>query len=81
MKANLQEMTDEFQAGRLKYFIQNWENITTDAWIIKTVQGCEIEFFDNPVQAKLPNTMRFNRKETQIIDNEIKKNTRKGSNY
>ena len=66
----------EFQAGRLKLFLNEWKKLTTDNYILDAVQHCHIEFIDNvpPIQNRLlirsPN---FNKKEEEVIDLEIKK--------
>ena len=35
--------TTQFKAGRLKDFTYNWEKLTSDAFILDTVQHCHIE--------------------------------------
>ena len=36
--------TTQFKAGRLKDFAHNWKKLTSDAFILDTVQHCHIEF-------------------------------------
>ena len=66
-------MSSEFQAGRLKYFVFEWNNLTSDPQILDIVQNCHIEFIDGipPSQNKANLQTKFNQKETEIIDNEI----------
>ena len=62
---------NNFQAGRLKDFVGNWQRLTSDAWILKMIQGIDIEFIDLPFQAPFPKRIDFNEEECAIIDNEI----------
>ena len=63
----------KFRAGRLKYFLGEWKNITSDQNILEIVQNCKIEFKNDtqPFQEKFfePN---FNAAESAVIDMEIK---------
>lgn len=34
----------QFQAGRLRFYIENWRKITSDENILDIVQHCHIEF-------------------------------------
>jgi len=68
----------EAPAGRLKHFVQEWENITSDNTILSYVAGCNIEFDQVPVQVKAPKTLPFSKKEAPIIDSELKKLIKKG---
>lgn len=34
----------QFQAGRLKFYIENWRKITSDEKLLDIVQHCHIEF-------------------------------------
>ena len=42
-------------AGRLSYFLYNWKALTTDKWVLETVQGLRIPFLNPPVQRNYPN--------------------------
>lgn len=66
-------MSSEFLAVRLKYFVSEWNNLTSDPQILDIVQNCHIEFIDGipPSQNKANLQTKFNQKETEIIDNEI----------
>ena len=52
---------DDFKAGQLPYFVNEWRALTSDTGILETVTGQHIEFNDTPVQIK----------EAYIIDTEI----------
>ena len=67
----LKLMQKNFKAGQLKNFVKNWSSITSDAWILKTIKGAEIEFANRPYQRKTPLPIKFNNKETDTISNEI----------
>ena len=65
-----------FQAGRLKHFVKEWEKLTTDPEILDVVEHCHIQFIDNnpPQQNRNEKSfqVKFNKKEEEIIDAEIK---------
>lgn len=65
-------------AGRLRWFLPAWKEITSDARILDMVQHCHIEFVENPQQNYPVNPIRFNSQEIEIIDNEIQKLLQKG---
>ena len=75
----LPEIVNNFQAGRRKDFVGNWQRLTSDAWILKMIQGIDIEFIDLPFQEALPKCIDFNEEECAIIDNEIHFFWQKGS--
>ena len=66
--------SDQFEAGRLIYFLDNWKKLTTDHSVLDIVQNCHIEFLKgaNPVKTSY-NERRFPQKENTIIDQEIQK--------
>ena len=66
-------MSSEFQAGRLKYCVSEWNNLTSDPQILDIVQNCYIEFIDGipPSQNKTNLQTKFKQKEIEIINNEI----------
>ena len=41
---------DDFQAGQLPYFVNEWRALTSDTEILETVTGQHIEFNETPVQ-------------------------------
>lgn len=63
-----------FEAGRLKYFGENWRKITSDDAVLDIVQHCHIQLKEgtNPINTSLPHSF-FNVKEEQIIQDEIQK--------
>jgi hypothetical protein len=67
------EVSLQFEAGRLKYYSREWEKITADSNLLDIVKDCHIEFIDNikPCQTKAPFQNIFNEMEKEIIDKEI----------
>lgn len=60
-----------FVAGGLANKIREWEKITSDSWILNTILGYKIEFDEIPFQNKIPVPIKFNEKQTDIIDQEV----------
>ena len=67
------EVSLQFEAGRLKYYSHEWEKIIAGSNLLDIVKDCHIEFIDNikPCQTKAPFQNIFNEKENEIIDKEI----------
>ena len=66
-------------AGRLKFYLENWEKLTQDVNILSTVQGFKIPFSQTPFQYGLPQLLRVNQEERLQINSEIKEMLRKGA--
>lgn len=68
-------MSDDFEAGRLKNFVENWKNLTSDCQILDMVQNCHIELEnDKNIFDKSCNYQcRFNESESILIEKEIQK--------
>ena len=67
-------------AGNLRHFLESWKKITSDQYILSSIQGYKIEFVDGipPKQGFVPSPLKFNGKEKQIIRAEIQKFLSKG---
>lgn len=67
------EVCSPFQAGRLRYFAENWK-ITSDESVLDIVQHCHIQLKQgaNPINTVIPRSY-FNANEEQIIETEIQK--------
>ena len=65
-------------AGRLKYFLSVWMDITSDRKILDMVEQCHLEFPENPYQQYPKPPIRFNSEEAAIIDGEIQQLLGKG---
>ena len=57
-------------AGRLNLFIQNWEIITKDQWVLNTIQGYTIELACQPYQ---PAQLKFSQSVTKDLTQEVHK--------
>ena len=68
-----------FKAGRIQYYLNEWETISSDCNILDIVKGCQMEFKSNtPNQMKHPKETKFSNVETGFIDPEIKRLLEKG---
>ena len=66
-------------AGRVQVCSQNWARITTDPWILDTVQGYQLELESIPVQRSPPPGLHLSPQECNLIQNEIEKLIQKGA--
>ena len=58
-------------AGRIQYFLSNWQNITQDEWVLNTIKGYRIEFLRKPYQHRKPPQLTFTEKEEECMQAEI----------
>lgn len=68
-------LPENFRAGRLKQFLDEWKDITSDKTILDTVKGCHIEITNeyelNQLSPSYP--LRFNEREADIVSKEVYK--------
>ena len=69
----------EVPAGRLQYFLKNWETLTRDRWVLETVRGYKIEFRMNPWQQGRPRPLQFNQSQCDLIQQEVAELMMKGA--
>ena len=67
------------QAGSLSGNLPKWREFTSDPWIVQTVSGYHLEFVTTPHQVNLPKFPKFTKRETALIESEIKKLISKGA--
>ena len=60
------------QAGKLKYFVQAWKDLTQDPWVLETIQGYRIPFREQPPIKQIPSFV-FSEKEKTALAAEIQK--------
>ena len=60
-------------AGRLQYFVKNWQKITSDQFIIQIVQGYHLELDYPPFQKEIPPSPVFDKEQERTLDLEIQK--------
>ena len=66
-------------AGRLQYFLNNWEQITQDPWVLNTVKGYKIELLDSPFQPRIPQPSSLSQEQTSLVTKEISNMLDKGA--
>jgi len=64
--------------GRLKQFFPQWRCLTSDWFILDSVQHYNIEFAQTPEQESVPKEINFTPQEQIIIEEESSKLLRKG---
>ena len=71
---NVCENKNDFQAGRLRFFSNEWKKLTSDKNILDIVQHSHIDFIDGIPSVQNKNSIRFskfNDKETMVIESEV----------
>ena len=72
-------MVSTFMAGRLAHSIAKWREMTSDKWVLDTVQHYHIEFAEWPVQTRIPQEICFSDHESSMITDEVAKMLQKGA--
>lgn len=62
---------DNFVAGKIRYYVDNWHRITSDKWILDMVRGIKIPFEEVPTQNYVPRPIQFSYGERDLIQIEI----------
>ena len=69
----------EVPAGRLQHFLENWQKITKDRWVLETIRGYRMEFQESPTQAYRPRPLQVSLIQGTLIDQEVKDLIGKGA--
>lgn len=66
-------------AGRLRYFVNHWREITSDAVILRWIEGYKINFESYPIQPCPPRESSWSSKERSLISQMVKELIEKGA--
>ena len=66
-------------AGRVAYFLPNWEVLTQDQWVLQTVADYHLELTEAPTQARVPQQMKCSQESKSQIDSELQELLSKGA--
>ena len=73
------QLSNDFIFGRLKQFSSQWQHVTSDPFVLDSVQHYKIEFVaEFPQQEVVPREISFSTQEQYIIEKEIEKLLHKG---
>lgn len=56
----------QVQTGRLQYFADRWNSITSNRTIQEWIKGYKIPFTDEPTQTTIPMNNNFSQKESNL---------------
>ena len=59
--------------GRIQYYLENWQTLTKDQWILDVIQGKPIEWLETPRQKTEPKELTFSSEMNAAVDVEIAK--------
>ena len=77
IKSHLKNECDNFRAGRVAQFYENWQELTHDQEILRDIRGANIECNTTPQQHKL-SRKQFSEDDALIIESEVEKLLPKG---
>jgi len=66
-------------AGRLAYYVPNWEQITQDRWVLQTISGYKLDLTQTPCQVRPSHEIACSEEEHAKISQEIKELQAKGA--
>lgn len=66
-------------AGRVSLFLDNWQAITTDQWVLSCVRGYKIQLMETPSQRHPPQEIIFKAEEKIKISSEVEAMRVKGA--
>ena len=69
----LTSLVNKCPAGHLHLAASNWMKVTSDPWVLNTIQGYRIEFWAQPRQTHPPIPLPFSQKETLLMKEGIHK--------
>ena len=70
--SHLKNECDNFRAGRVAQFYENWQELTHDQEILRDIRGANIECNPTPQQHKL-SRKQFSEDDALIIESEVEK--------
>ena len=76
---SLLDLLEFCAAGRLQFFLQNWEKLASNSFILNTVQGFQIPFLSEPSQGVSPHAIPMDSEQTILVDQEIQVILKKGT--
>ena len=65
--------------GRLQHFVREWEQITSDPFILNMVRGMSLDLTEFPRQTTLPHEIKMSQEETQAAETNIDQLLEKGA--
>ena len=65
--------------GRLALFLDNWQKVTHDRWVLEIVQGYRLELLQEPVQSVCPRMLQTSPHEQSLLQEEILSMLQKGA--
>ena len=77
IKSHLKNECDNFRAGRVSQFYENWQELTHDQEILRDIRGANIERNTTPQQHKL-SRKQFSEDDALIIESGVEKLLSKG---
>jgi hypothetical protein len=57
--------------GKIRHYLKQWESITSDQFVLKTVQGVEFNFLQKPVQSGKTKEYHLKPHEQQVLDQKL----------
>ena len=66
-----EQINIKVRAGNIANCKRAWRELTSDRWLLKCVNGMEIQFLVWPVQNRVPHPFRLSKEEIEFVDNEL----------
>ena len=59
------------KAGAVAKHVDSWREISSDPWLLSTIQGVEIPFLEFPIQRREPRPYKLSYQESEFVDSEL----------
>ena len=66
-------------AGRIAHFLQNWEVLIQDQWVLQTVGGYQLDLLRTPHQYQVPNQIKTTQENSSLVTLEVTELLSKGA--
>ena len=66
-------------AGHVAHFLQNWEVLTQDQWVLQTVGGYQLDLIRTPHQYQVPNQIKTTQENSSLVILELTELLSKGA--
>lgn len=64
--------TNNFRAGKIAENSKNWQELTSDRWLLNVVRGDFVEFDDVPLQGNIPRDLHLPKADQKALDDSLK---------
>ena len=69
--SKLENTSENFRGGKIASCMSEWQNLTSDPWILNVVSGYQLDLESEPCQTYIPHPLKLSHDEQKALDEEI----------